>query len=378
MPRDFRITRGDSECINYYNPVYANVERNCKMKQNDKILSISIAAYQVESTIEKCLDSFLKSKYLKELELLVINDGSKDKTKEIVSRYEENYPGVIKLINKENGGHGSTINRSLSFATGKFYKVIDGDDWVDVEELDKLVEYLKITQADLVINRYREVFPTRTNVISKDDGYELNHVYNFSDLFIDNNVVKELFSMHSSTILTKRLREVNMQILEKCFYADVIYIYYVALSAKTVVFHDSCAYQYRLGLEGQSVSEEGIYKHAEDLIKIERKLIQLYEADRHAIKEKIRLDYIFDLLSSHHNFLLDCFTRVINCNYKDNLLMDFLDEINKKHKEIVSIIPLYRYNRIIVYNPKLFIPIIRCMRHSFILSKIKQVKNIAK
>ena len=134
-----------------------------------KLLTISIAAYNVEKTIEKCLDSFLPCRHLSDLEILVINDGSTDHTAEIVSGYEKRYPGIY-LINKENGGHGSTINKSLSLSTGKFYKVIDGDDWVDSVELDKLCDCLESTEAELVINDYMEVYPNYKRRVALRNG----------------------------------------------------------------------------------------------------------------------------------------------------------------------------------------------------------------
>lgn len=350
-------------------------EGNYTKMNNSKILSISIAAYQVEDTIEQCLDSFLESRYFQELELLVINDGSKDRTVEIVSQYTAKFPNVIKLINKENGGHGSTINKSLSIATGKFYKILDGDDWVDVVELDKLIEYLKVTQADLVINRCREVYPNYTQVTGEDEGYELKKLYQFSELFPDDNIGRHLFSMHGTTILTGRLREVNMQILEKCFYADTMFIYYVGLAARTVAFHNSCAYQYRLGTEGQSVSSDGIYKHVEDMIKIERRLVNLYQNDCHIVKEGKRLAYIFAVIDTRYNMLFDWFSGIITRSDKDYLMVDFVDEMNRQHKDLVSDFHLSIYNRIIAINPKLFIPTFRVIRNSIVWSMLSTCKK---
>lgn len=342
---------------------------------NDKILSISIAAYQVENTIEQCLRSFLNSAYLHELELLVINDGSKDRTAEIVSIYAEKYPDVIKLINKDNGGHGSTINKSLSIATGKFYKILDGDDWVDVNELDRLVEFLKITNAELVINRCREVYPSYSQVVGCDTDYEIGKIYDFSDIFQDKISADNLFSMHTTTILTNRLREVNMHILEKCFYADTLFIYYVGLAARTVAFHDSCAYQYRLGAEGQSVSASGIYKHAEDLIKIERKLFSLYQSDGKRLKDNKRKEYIFTVLESRYNMLFDWFSGIITCDDKDIYMLDFLDEVNRDYKDIVSNCKLSMYNRLISIYPSVLIPVFRIIRKSIIWLTLHRIKT---
>lgn len=128
----------------------------------DVLLTISIAAYNVKKTIEEYLDSFLPCKHLSDLEILVINDGSTDHIAEIVSCYEKRYPWIIYLINKENGGHGSTLNKSLELASGQFYKAVDGDDWVDASELGRLCDCLEKTEADLVVDRYKEVYPEHT------------------------------------------------------------------------------------------------------------------------------------------------------------------------------------------------------------------------
>lgn len=109
---------------------------------SNKILTISVAAYNVEKTLSKTLDSFNDSRIYDDVEVLIIDDGSKDKTKDIAEKYEKLVPQMFKYIKKSNGGHGSTINKGITLATGKYFKVIDGDDWVDTDSLIKFVEKL--------------------------------------------------------------------------------------------------------------------------------------------------------------------------------------------------------------------------------------------
>lgn len=332
-----------------------------------KLLTVSIAAYNVEKTIEKCLDSFLPCKHLNELEILVINDGSKDHTAEIVSGYEKRYPGIIYLINKENGGHGSTINKSLSIAKGKFFKVIDGDDWVNAEELDKLVECLTDTTAELVINDYMEVYPDNTYRISLRDGYHIKKVYEFDDLLTDVKHLHNIFAMHSCTILTRRLHDVHMHIVEHCFYADTEYIYFVELAAKTILFDDSCAYQYRLGQAGQSVSAEGTYRHAEDLAKIELDLMRMYMKNRNFLSSEVKKKYLFSIVETRYNMLLGWFINIIRKSDKDHYLIDFLIETHRKYPEIERAIYVEPEYRLVVKLPKVMLPLFRN-----ILPKIKR------
>lgn len=343
-----------------------------------KLLTISIAAYNVEKTIEECLDSFLPCKHLNDLEILVINDGSHDRTVEIVSGYEKKYPGIIKLVNKENGGHGSTINKSLSLATGKFYKVIDGDDWVEPAELDKLCVCLKSTEAELVINDYMEVYPDHKRRVSLRNGYDCGKVYAFDDLLVDAGHLRDMFAMHSCTILTQRLRDVHMQITEHCFYADTEYVYFVELAARTVLFNDSCAYQYRLGQSGQSVSPEGMYKHIEDLIKIEYSLIRMYHRDSSQVESSVRKKYLFVIVDTRYSMLFDCFTRIIQKSDKDSLFVDFLKKVKANYPDVLAHIHLSRTNRYVAESPEVRVPWMRHFRKTKTFRFLRTVKHIIK
>lgn len=109
----------------------------------DKILTIVIPAYNVENYIEKTIESLIIPEILDDIEILIINDGSLDTTEQKALVYEEKYPDSIRIISKNNGGHGSAINCGIQNATGKYVKILDGDDWVDKIGIQKLVEKLK-------------------------------------------------------------------------------------------------------------------------------------------------------------------------------------------------------------------------------------------
>lgn len=326
-----------------------------------KVLSISIAGYNVEKTIEQCLDSFLSSKYLNELELLVINDGSHDKTVDIVNEYVKKYPEVIRLINKDNGGHGSTINKSLELAKGEFFKVIDGDDWVNPVELDKLMTCLKTTMADLIIDDYQCVYPDHQERISHRAGYNTNQIYTFDEVFSKkkDHMGAALLAMHESTIRTSRLREVGMEITEHCFYADTDYIYYVGLATRTIEFSNSCTYQYRLGYEGQSVSATGTYKHIEDLMTIEEHLIRLYQEQEKKLDSDIRRQYLFSIIDTRYSLLFSWYIDLIEKGDKDFKLVEFLHRLRSKYPDLICRFSLSRRNRLVAVAPKYMVPLMR-------------------
>ena len=115
-----------------------------------KVLSISVAAYNVEKFIEQCLDSFIDPAILDRVEVLVTDDGSKDRTPEIVSTYEKKYPGTFRLISQKNAGPGSTVNSGIKHATGKYFRMVDGDDWVNTAQMGAFLDILEKTNADMV------------------------------------------------------------------------------------------------------------------------------------------------------------------------------------------------------------------------------------
>lgn len=341
-----------------------------------KLLTISIAAYNVEKTIEECLDSFLPCRHLKDLEILVINDGSHDRTAEIVAEYEKKYPKSILLVNKENGGHGSTLNKSLELASGKFYKAVDGDDWVDASELDRLCDCLEKTEADLVVDRYKEVYPDHTQVVDLGKGYALGKVYSFDELFSEKKCGKKIFAMHSSTIRTGRLRAVGMKIQEHCFYADNELVFYIGLSAETVLFTDTCAYQYRLGSEGQSVSPAGIYNHIEDLIKVEGNLIHLFAEHSPKIESPARKAYLFSIIDTRYSMIFWCYTFIIQCSEKDKLFVQFLGDVNQKYPALINQMHLSRIDRYVAGDPAKRVPAIRKVRKTWWFNALRQLKHL--
>ena len=106
-----------------------------------KVLSIAIPCYNSEDYMEKCIDSLLPGG--EDVEILVVDDGSKDMTPEIADAYQKKYPGIVRAIHQENGGHGAAVNAGIRHATGLFFKVDDSDDWVDGKSYRAILQKLK-------------------------------------------------------------------------------------------------------------------------------------------------------------------------------------------------------------------------------------------
>ena len=148
-----------------------------------KILSVSVAAYNMENFIGECLNSFCMCKNLNLMEIIVNDNGSTDRTDQIVQLYVDKYPDVFHLIKRKiNGHYGAVLNTAIQNATGEYFKLVDGDDWVNAEALDHLIEVLKNTEADVVINNYRRVYPEHVDFGDLQKEHDCNMVYTFETI----------------------------------------------------------------------------------------------------------------------------------------------------------------------------------------------------
>jgi len=233
----------------------------------EKILSVSIASYNVEAYLEECLESFVNSKIMDDLEVLVIDDGSSDSSPEIAQWYVDKFPDTFRLIRKENGGHGSTINKGIEVASGKYFKVVDGDDWVNTGNLIRLVEKLKTVDSDIVATNYTWInCETKLPEKRQEDPFrdlEYGREYQFDEI-----ADRTIIDMHAMAVKTELLREMNEKIDEHTFYVDVEYILFPIPYVKTVLFLEEDVYQYRLGMPGQSMSIKKMQKNLKNHLKV--------------------------------------------------------------------------------------------------------------
>ncbi len=244
-----------------------------------KVLTISIAAYNAEKTIEKCLDSMVNSRCIDDLEIIVVNDGSKDQTLEIAKRYADEFPQSVIVVDKENGGHGSTINASVIRATGKYYKIVDSDDWVETNNLEKLVEILKSEDADLVVNSYYEAdYEGNHNKLIKASDYPFQEktTYHFEDIALNFSKAH----MHKMTFKTDLVRQMGPVIDENCFYVDVEYVGFLLAKVNTVEFLYFPLYDYRLGYDEQSASIKSMIKRREQHKTVIMRMTEFYDSVR--------------------------------------------------------------------------------------------------
>lgn len=222
-----------------------------------KLLTITIAAYNVEDYLEDTLSSLYKSEFLSEFEVLVVDDGSKDKTSEIGKKYQDLAPQTFKYIKKENGGHGSTINKGIELATGKYFKVIDGDDWVNTRAFDQFILKLKNADTDMILTEHIGVYPDRKEPIKMVHNLQEGIAYSM-DTQLDLSV-----SLHTISVKTNLLRQNQVRILENVFYDDAEYVIWSIFVSKNFLYYNLPIYMYRKGNENQSASKQNMIKNIE-------------------------------------------------------------------------------------------------------------------
>lgn len=242
----------------------------------EKVLTIVIPSYNVERTLGTAIKSMIveDKNLLESLDILVVNDGSTDGTLAVAEKFVKGYPDTVRVWNKDNGGHGSTLNVGIAQAAGKYIKIVDGDDWVVTKALGEYVKALSSTDADMVATDYYRYHSNNNMVeIVKTSSLPYEEVMSFENIWSRYN-----FPMHSFAVKTDMLRDQPKRMDEHCYYVDNELNVLAALVARTVVYLPTRLYVYRTEVPGQSVSEQGLWNHRGDHEKVINTLIRWYHA----------------------------------------------------------------------------------------------------
>lgn len=267
-----------------------------------KTLSIVVPTYNVEKYLKRCIDSLIyDERILEDIEILIVNDGSKDSSLEIAKEYEKKYPQTVKVIDKENGGHGSTINAGLKIAKGKYFRVIDSDDWVNIDEFGDYVKDLKKYDVDIVITNYnKELLYSGEIQTFNYKNLEYNKVYNL--LEFDYDLLEDsYFYMATSTIKTEKLRKADLHLDEKTFYVDMEYILLPFLQMETIVYLDYNIYRYFIGRADQSVNIQSFVRNRSHHERVLKRLLEFYKGIDEKEPRKVYIKkIILQMLNTHY------------------------------------------------------------------------------
>lgn len=242
-----------------------------------KTITFAVPCYNSAEYMDKCIESLLACG--DDVEVLIVDDGStKDDTPAKADEWERRCPGIVRAIHQENGGHGAAVNTGLSNATGRYFKVVDSDDWLDAQAMERVMRYLRLQMelkdpTDLVIANYvyEKVFEgTRTvmrykNVFPVEQEFTWNEVGTFSP--------SQYLLMHSVIYRTDLLRDMGLELPRHCFYVDNIFVYVPLPQVRTMYYLDVDMYRYFIGREGQSVNESVMMGRIDQQLRITRVMI---------------------------------------------------------------------------------------------------------
>lgn len=241
-----------------------------------KLLSIAIPSYNSEKYMRNCIESLLPGG--EEVEILIVNDGSKDGTAAIADEYAAKYPTIVKAVHQENGGHGEAVNAGLRNATGLYYKVVDSDDWVNKEAylkiLKKLAELVQTNNmVDMLLSNYvyEKEGKKRKKVMQYRSAFPTDTVFTWDDVkFLH---VGQYILMHSVIYRTQMLKDCGLELPKHTFYVDNIYVYHPLPYVKKLYYMDVNFYRYYIGREGQSVQEQVMIGRIDQQIRVTKLII---------------------------------------------------------------------------------------------------------
>ena len=276
-----------------------------------KLLSIAVPCYNSSAYMRRCIDSLLPGG--EDVEIIIVNDGSEDNTPDIAEEYRERFPSIVKVVNKENGGHGSAVNAGLERAKGLYFKVVDSDDWVSqsayIQILDTLKELVKDgNTVDMFISNYvyEKEGEKRKKVMKYRHALPQEQIFTWKD--VRHFRVGQYILMHSVIYRTNLLRECGLKLPEHTFYVDNIFVFNPLPYVKTMYYLDVNFYRYFIGREDQSVNEQVMIGRIDQQIKVNKLLVDYYvsEKQRIIINGKVRrymLNYL-DIITTVSSVLL--------------------------------------------------------------------------
>lgn len=258
-----------------------------------KILSVAIPCYNSEAYMEKCIKSLLKGG--EDIEILIVDDGStRDRTPQIADQYAAKYPGIVKAVHQENGGHGEAVNAGLRNASGVYYKVVDSDDWVNPKALLRIMDTMKMLEEkgetvdmllanfvyDKVDARHKKLMRF-TNVFPQDRVFgwdEMRHMHE-----------TQYILMHNIFYRTELLRECGLELPKHTFYVDNIFAFQPFPYVKKLYYMDENLYHYFIGREDQSVNEQVMISRIDQQIRVNKIMIDVMAAQDFSDKsEKLK------------------------------------------------------------------------------------------
>ena len=247
-----------------------------------KYITFTVPCYNSQDYMRNCLDKLVAAG--DDIEVIIIDDGSKDNTGVIADEYQNKYPNIVRVIHKENGGHGSGVMAGIRNAKGIYFKVVDSDDWVETKDVLTMVDIIKNNikeekQIDLYITNYvYEHMSDNTRYVMEYHKFlKTDTVFEWADMKRVN--IETVFLMHSLMFRLEVLKESKLELPNHTFYVDDAYAYIPLPYVKKVYYHDIDLYHYYIGREGQSIDYETMCARYEQQVRVFNMMFDAYSLD---------------------------------------------------------------------------------------------------
>ena len=260
-----------------------------------KLLTVVIPVYNTARYLPRCLRSVLVPEALDRLELILVNDGSTDGSASLLIKAACRHPGTVRVIDKENGGHGSAVNEGLRIASGRYFRVLDSDDWFDTPAFLRYLDALGQCDEDLIVTPYTQEYScARPRVCVNYEALSAGRSYALGELDLTGEM--PYVSLAAATWKTELLHRCGLQLSEHCSYVDMQYILFPIPFVQRVRYINESVYRYFIGRAGQSMDPVQFTKNIPQHERVLRSLIDYYAAQRQTLSTAAR-DYIERVIS---------------------------------------------------------------------------------
>lgn len=304
----------------------------------EKQISIIIPTYNMEEYIGNCIDSLIIPSF-DDVEVIVVNDGSKDRSSEIAHSYSMRYPNSIRVVDKPNGNYGSCINAALPLCKGRYIKILDADDTFNTEDFAVLVFQLKSCKEDVVITKFQVVSPEgNTTGFSK---FTIDTPLN-EPLKIDDNTARfipEFIGMYEVAYNRELFQRFDYKQTEGISYTDTQWALLPLSHCTSMHFLNLYVYRYLVGREGQTMDKVVMQKNFKNFITILRSLIDKYnDVNLSDISKKLLLKHI----CRRHVFV---YYMVVgkSTNVNMNILREYDTYLLSQAQEVYKFLDNYTY-----------------------------------
>lgn len=291
-------------------------------------VSIIVPVYNTEKYLEKCLNSLVKQS-LKDLEIIIVNDGSTDNSEEIINQFRQKYSNKIVYLKKENGGLSDARNYGLSYANSEYVGFVDSDDYVELNMFEKLYDLAKEKNLDLAECNFVWEYPNKTKIDYGINYSEKKEFFLFGRVMVCNKLFKTSIIKNNNITFPKSLN-----------YEDIEFFYKLIPYINNCYLIDDIFYHY-MQRENSIINNQN--EKTANIFIILNNIVTFYKTNNLFDIYKTELEYLFI------RFLLgSSFLRMVKI--KDKKLRKEL--LNKSINNLYSIFPNWKKNKLLKIKTK--------------------------